>query len=216
LFNPVPLQSSDEMRVVTPEHSFGTQETVDSITWAVHQVNQRFPNTDQLAVGDISDADGGWIKPHKSHQSGRDVDVGLYYVDGPKWYGKATVFNLDMARVWALIDALYATGMLEYIFFDARFHGLLRLAAQAAHADPAVETCIFDGCTREAGALLRHASGHRTHLHVRFLSPRAVEGAARVARYSGKPVAHSATLLAYLQKRSGLTVVAPRRAKTRH
>jgi Penicillin-insensitive murein endopeptidase len=113
LFNARELQDSAEWRVVNPEHAFATEETILALTQAVHEVNVRFPATPRLSVGDLSDDDGGRISPHRSHQSGRDVDIGLYYSNGAKWYTQATPQNLDAPRVWALIAGMYRTGLLE-------------------------------------------------------------------------------------------------------
>ena len=40
-------------------------------------VRARFPTVHTLAIGDLSVKQGGAITQHRSHQSGRDVDIGL-------------------------------------------------------------------------------------------------------------------------------------------
>jgi murein endopeptidase len=199
LFNPAQLTDSAEIRVVNPKHAYGTEESVNALRQAVHEVNVRFPKTPRLAIGDLSDGDGGWISPHKSHQSGRDVDLGLYYADGSKWYTKATPQNLDADRSWALIVAMYRTGDLEYVFFDRSLHEPLREAAARDGTSPDIVECVFDGCPKAAGAILRHTRGHRTHMHVRFRSPHAVESAGRAQALSGKAGTRASGLLAKLK-----------------
>ena len=39
----------------------------------------RFPDAYPLRVNQLSAREGGWLRPHKSHQNGRDVDLGFYY-----------------------------------------------------------------------------------------------------------------------------------------
>ena len=38
-----------------------------------------FPETPSVRIGDVSDVDGGRLKRHQSHQSGRTCDVGFYF-----------------------------------------------------------------------------------------------------------------------------------------
>jgi murein endopeptidase len=203
LFNARELQDSAEWHAVNPEHAFATEETILALTQAVHEVNVRFPATPQLSIGDLSDDDGGRISPHRSHQSGRDVDVGLYYSNGAKWYTQATPQNLDAARVWALIAGMYHTGLLEYVFFDRGLHAVLRAAAEQDAADAEMVQKVFEGGLNGEGPILRHARGHRTHLHARFTSPAAVLNATRAKALAGKSGARSVQLLGVLKRHAG-------------
>src|SRR5690606_30635393 len=80
----------------------------------------------RLAIGDLSARRGGPISEHHSHQSGRDVDLGLYYRERPPGYPQAFVSEriaeLDVAATWTLIEALYEQskhpGGPERIFLD--------------------------------------------------------------------------------------------------
>ncbi len=68
--------------VVQPEKAWATEETVDYVTAAANQVLADHPNAPPLRVNQISLKEGGYARPHKSHQNGRDVDLGFYYPGG--------------------------------------------------------------------------------------------------------------------------------------
>ena len=57
---------------------FGTRTAVDFIERVVSDVRDQFPDQHILAIGDISAEHGGQITEHHSHQSGRDVQIGLH------------------------------------------------------------------------------------------------------------------------------------------
>ena len=179
LLNGVALEPSPFWSVVRPERSWATAETAASIARAVQVVQRRFSGTPTLYIGDISRKRGGYLRPHRSHQSGRDADIGYYYRDGAAWYRRATAENLDCQRTWALVEALIEGGDVEYIFIDGSVQSLLREHARASGEDPAWLNVVF-GNPRTA--IVRHASGHRTHLHVRFHNDVAERTGAMVER----------------------------------
>ena len=151
-------------------HPWGTDVVVRSIERAVREVRRCFADTPKLYVGDISRQTGGWLRPHKSHQSGLDADVGYYYTNGSAWFQQATADNLDVARTWSLMVALVEGGHVEVMFVDRSLQRLLR-----AHAETIGETRVsldevFQSDDRR-DTLVRHASGHTSHFHVRFRDP---------------------------------------------
>jgi len=190
LFNGEQLVTGALWVVESPENAWVTPESARALRQAVEVVHQEHPGAPLLHLGDASRRHGGYLRPHRSHQAGRDVDVGFFYRDGPGWYLPATADNLDRARTWSLLRALLATGEVEYVFLDQGIQALLVEHATAAGEDPGWLAEIFGGATRST-ALIRHTWGHRTHLHVRFLSPDAVETGLRLAPYlslwNGRP-----------------------------
>jgi murein endopeptidase len=198
LFNGAQLAKDDERwKLEVPDHSFGTEETVRGIEAAIVEVNRLFPNTPTLSIGHLSSEKGGWLRPHRSHQNGRDVDLGFYYTDGSPWYRRATPENLDIPRTWALLSSLERAAGLEYAFVDQSLHAALRSHAQAIGESEEFLQHMFDGPLPIRGPTIRHERGHLTHLHVRFASPIAVENASRARAVLGKG-ANSSTALAQL------------------
>src|SRR5947209_401428 len=83
--------------------AWSTQETIDYLNAAVQAVHDQFPDTPALALGDIGARHGGPLRPHISHQAGRDLDISFYYKDGTRWYAQGTRDNLDFPRLWAFV-----------------------------------------------------------------------------------------------------------------
>lgn len=178
LLNAVRMPDGDNWRLVDSEDAWGTQETVDYLQTAINAVAEAFPGTLPLPIGHISDRDGGPLRPHISHQAGRDVDLGYYYVGDGSWYRRANAETLDVERTWALVRALVTRTDVELILIDARLQRLLRAHAESVGEDPDWLDDLFRG-RGSRPALIRHAPGHATHLHVRFFNPKAQETARR-------------------------------------
>jgi murein endopeptidase len=173
LLNAVQMPEGDGYDLVDAAHSWGTLESVVTLSLVLERLHRADPTAPVLQVGQLSSERGGWLKRHKSHQTGRDVDLGLYYLDGVHWYVKGTASNLDVPRTFRLVSTLIDTDRVEYVFADRSIIALLREYAQSLGVSLEQEQRLFyDKAAAPEGAL-RHAWGHSTHLHVRFKSPRA-------------------------------------------
>jgi murein endopeptidase len=181
LFNAIQLPESPHWHVVEPDNSWGTDESIASIVRAVSVVNEQFDHTPPLYIGHLSSRRGGYLRPHRSHQSGRDADIGFYYSNGPGWYARATDKNLDVARTWALVKAFAMDVNVENIFVDRSVQKLLRDHALAAGESPEFLDALFESSLHR-DRIVRHEWGHLTHLHVRFRCPIAEDAGARAAR----------------------------------
>ena len=182
LFGGVPMPASERWLIVNVRETWGTRETVDFIARAIDAVNEQFPATGKLHIGDISRATGGHLVPHLSHQSGRDVDLGFYFTTPERWYTSAGAKNLDLPRTWALIRAFVTETDVELILVDRSIQKLLRSHAEAIGEDGAWLDQLFGGPSTTLRPLIRHAKGHKTHLHVRFYNPIAQESGRRMYR----------------------------------
>ncbi len=161
--------------IAVSPNAFGTDNTVALLQLAAAQVNQQFQGVPSVVVGAISAENGGFLKPHKSHQSGRDVDIAyLRTTKGqPKRFEPTDASNLDTERTWAFLEALLSTGEVGWVFMDYEIQALL------------YEALLDNGWTEQglapifqypAGAnvargVIRHATGHADHFHVRFRCP---------------------------------------------
>jgi murein endopeptidase len=172
LWGGVQLLPSDDIETAGG-YPWGTDSVVRSIERAVREVRRCFPDSPKLHVGDISRKEGGWLRPHRSHQSGLDADIGYYYTTGSAWFRHANAENLDVARTWALLRALVDGGNVESIFIDRALQRLLRRHAEGIDEDrPRLDALFSTDLTRSA--VMQHASGHATHFHVRFRDPASV------------------------------------------
>ncbi len=164
----VRLRDSEHTFLRRPARAFGTKTTVELIQQAVDDVYDSHPKAHVLAVGDLSASRGGWISEHSSHQSGRDVDLGLLYRSEPAGYPSAFVTatdkTLDMGAMWTLLSALARTqdedGGVQMIFFDERLQSALHRWATKRDVSPKRIARVF--------RLLRHEPNHADHIHVRF------------------------------------------------
>ena len=177
LINGVEVET-DERLLVRSDENFGTAETVEAIRRVVDAVHARFPGTHKIVVGDLSREHGGRIRPHKSHQSGRDVDLG-FYLNGegqPSLFVPVTAKNLDYERTMALIDAIAADDSAQYVFIDRRVQKMLYdYAVDVQKRAPESMAGLFEYPRKGSlTTLVRHRRGHRNHLHIRFFSPQAV------------------------------------------
>src|SRR6185503_7010615 len=77
------LENGDGWYIRRSYRAYGTSSTIDFVSRVLADVVDRFPDIPTIAIGDISAERGGRISEHSSHQSGRDIDVGLIFTDRP-------------------------------------------------------------------------------------------------------------------------------------
>lgn len=175
LFNGIQMPLGDRWMLADPGNAYGTKEAIDQLIRCIDAVHERYPKSPKLIIGDWSARRGGRLRPHKSHQSGRDVDVSYYYTTKTGWYAHANAKNLDRPRTWAFVKALLTRADVEMILIDTSIQKLLRDHAIAAGEDRAFVDRVFQIAGEKQGfAPIRHASGHATHIHIRFRSAEAV------------------------------------------
>jgi penicillin-insensitive murein endopeptidase len=185
LVNGVMFPEGERWEIIVPQRAYGTSESIAYLITAVDKVHAAFPETHKLSIGHLSKERGGPIYPHRSHQSGRDIDIGYYYLpEYAEWYRPATAHTLDRERSWALVRAFLVETDVEMIFIDTRVQRLLLEYALSIGEDPDWLADVFQARlpgnkkarARRAGApdpIIRHTWGHATHMHVRFYNPRA-------------------------------------------
>jgi len=182
LINGKHLPSNKGWITRSPYRQHATPELISELKRAINVVRKRHPDSCRLVTGDISFPRGGPMLPHRSHQAGRDIDIGMFAKNNRQMthFEIMTADNLDLAKTWTLIAALLEGGQIEYIMVDYSIQALLydyvknRLRASDSYLEP-----IFQypkGRTERTG-IIRHYGGHRNHLHVRFFCPKAVTAA---------------------------------------
>jgi len=178
LMNGVRMPEGKYWTVALPDYAYGTEETIAGLIRCITLVNQRIPNTPKVVIGSISKETGAHFPPHKSHQSGRDADVGFYYNSGFPIAKPATRENLDVERTWELVRTFVIETDVDMILIDTKVQRLLEVHALRRGEDPVWLKSLFHGNGSPYTALILHAPGHDAHMHVRFSSP--------VARQRGK------------------------------
>ncbi|HMY18403.1 MAG TPA: penicillin-insensitive murein endopeptidase [Polyangium sp.] len=171
LVNGVPMPKSDKWIVQDPSCAWGTQETIDQIVRTIEKVYAEHANSPPLAIGHISSKRGGHLSPHKSHQSGRDVDLGYYHSPPKQYFVKGTEQNLDLERTYALIKAFVTDTETDLILVDTSIQRMLVKYALSHGEDEAFVDRVFQVRDKHPRPYVRHARGHANHVHVRFSSP---------------------------------------------
>lgn len=173
----VPM-SNGPGRIITAERwkTWATQATVSQLDSVLRRWDDRFPDGPPVLVGNLSARHGGPLQPHKTHQSGRDVD--LSYV--AEWDGKSRVTwqkmnasNLDAGKTWALLKSIVTHADVETIFIDRSIQ-LLLLAYARRHGTVRKQRLshwleVAANAKQKKRALIRHVPGHDDHMHVRFV-----------------------------------------------
>ncbi len=162
---------------------WGLPELVGMLGRAARRVESRHPGS-SLLVGDLSKKRGGEIPGHHSHESGRDADLGFYFVDSAGkpvlqsdflqvgWDGRATRSRslvFDDACNWALVQALLSDpqARVQHIFVADPIRQRLLLHARRVGAYLPLRH-------RAAIAMKQPSHGlpHDDHFHVRIACPR--------------------------------------------
>jgi LysM repeat protein len=159
-----------------PDRSWATDETIEQLRTAFDAVILRHPTANRVRVHDLSLPGGGPIDDHRSHQSGRDVDI-IYYqrtcADGVCGLEHVLPRQLDFGPQWTLLEHWLRRREAQRIFIDyglqevlynyARRHGATRTELEAWFQYPR-------GRNADVG-VIRHFPNHGDHLHVRFVCP---------------------------------------------
>jgi len=161
---------------------FGVLELVMIIKDAAHKVQQKHRGS-VLAVADLSARKGGSMDHHGSHQSGRDVDLAFFMLEGGDPAAAAEEFvpfdtngysidppmryRFDVARNWAVVEAFIESSRAEvqWIFVADHLKRMLLAHAEAAGARRST--------IQKARQILRQPGkkAHWDHFHVRIYCP---------------------------------------------
>lgn len=173
---PMPEGEGYFLRTAHP-NSWGTDNTVRALMTMFAAYHEKYPEGPEVNMGDISRRRGGRLRPHKSHQAGRDVDFGFVHTiknesKHPESFIRADDTNLDIEKTWFLIESLIRTGEVKVIYVDIRVQKMLYQYA-APKLTPEQREVLFSVPRREtsSAAIFQHWPGHRNHFHVRFRCP---------------------------------------------
>jgi murein endopeptidase len=173
------LPSSPDYTIRCPALAHATTATINELMHALARARNH-GYTGELVVGDLSRLDGGRYGPHKSHQSGRDVDLWLPIRGGRYDRGcprcgtdlcRPEPEQVDWPATWTLIQSLAERGTIEDIFLDWTLHPALAQAAHDLNVPPDEIHRQIQHPIRGRSTLIKHSDGHIHHLHVRFREP---------------------------------------------
>lgn len=152
-----------------PEENFGSTHTVVQMLAAFTRFRHESGYKGQVSIGGMSRARGGRFRPHKSHQSGRDVDIRLPLLMAAQDKKNPTSGDVDWSAAWKLIHAFLVSGEVEYIFLDYSLQKRVYEAARKAGAtkEQLEQWLQWPAKPRTNKGVIRHVEGHRAHIHVR-------------------------------------------------
>jgi LysM repeat protein len=156
-----------------PERSWATERTASRLAEGFDAVLRSHRRPARVRVHDLSLRGGGSIDDHRSHQSGRDVDITYYQrrCDAAEGCALRAVApnELDVVRQWTLLRHWLRRGDVEAVFIDYALQAPLYREAQRRGATPEELARWFQYPRRgHEDGIIRHFPNHRDHLHVRF------------------------------------------------
>jgi hypothetical protein len=169
LLNGVRIPASRAYNLRLPESAYGTTHAVTELVRGFARFEKLSDYDRPLEIGAMSRARGGEIGTHRSHQTGRDVDIRLPRREGVASWRPLTPRRVDWHATWQLVEA-FADSEVEVIFLDYEMQRRLHKYAVAAGVDEATRRRLLQ-FPRGPGAirgLVRHSTGHVRHIHVRF------------------------------------------------
>lgn len=182
---------ADEHMLTRPKRNWGTQEAVNAIRTAAAAVSAKHGASQKIVVGDLSLPGGGRFPPHKSHQSGRDADIGYYFNSvEPTALMRANPSTIDAARSWTFIESLLKDGKVQFLFVDYRLQRVLYAQAQSEGytEEQLAQWFSYPKAKVVRGIPIRHLKGHADHMHVRFFTPQAVANFEGYVKHHGPDV----------------------------
>ncbi len=178
------------------DSQWGVDELIAVVAWTAREVARTHPGT-LLAVGDLSIAGGGPSAHHRSHQTGRDVDLVLfgqrdgrplpatamdpYGADGTLIADPTVGF--DVEREWTVVRALLGApgpGVANIFLYAPLRERLLDHARDLGEPPDLIDL---------AAAVISQPSDsapHNDHMHVRIYCPR---GEPTCLDYARRPAA---------------------------
>lgn len=150
--------------------SYGTTHAVLNLVAALQQFHASSGYERDLLLGSMSRRHGGELTGHRSHQSGRDIDIRLpLSAEHPPWF-PIKPWRVDFTALWNLVVALADTGEVSIIFLDYELQKSLHKAALDLGIEESVRRSMIQYPRGNAAhlGLIRHSSGHEKHIHVRF------------------------------------------------
>ncbi|AKT37014.1 penicillin-insensitive murein endopeptidase [Chondromyces crocatus] len=164
---------------------WGHPRLVAAIQRAAAEVERLRPGAPPLTVGDLSAERGGQIRGHRSHRTGRDVDL-LFHALTPEGKpirspgfvrygrdglaeveegGKTVFYRLDVERTWLLVRALVESpeAAVQWLFVARWLEALITEYARARGEDPEI-VWHAESVLLQPG----DSAAHDDHLHLRI------------------------------------------------
>ncbi len=168
LLNGVRIPDGRVYRLRYPKTSYGTTHAVRQVVKAFEIFEATTSYRGKVALGSMSSLKGGPLGHHKSHQTGRDLDIRLPRRVGVPGYLTLTPKRVDWNAAWDLVKALAQTDVVVVFLDYKRQKNLHRAAVAAGATEDELRLLQYPRGPWSGAALVRHYAGHDQHMHARF------------------------------------------------
>lgn len=182
----IPRQGEGYVLLRSKGARWGHPRLVAAIQQAAADVYRQRPGSPPLVVGDLSAERGGMIRGHRSHRTGRDVDLLLHALapdgrpvrapgfirygpdglgEGEDESGKVHFYRLDVERTWLLVRALVESpeAAVQWLFVARWLEALITEYARARGEDPEL-VWHAESVLLQPG----DSAAHDDHIHLRI------------------------------------------------
>ncbi|HSO00103.1 MAG TPA: penicillin-insensitive murein endopeptidase [Candidatus Nanopelagicales bacterium] len=155
----LPRQGDGYLLLRSKGARWGHPRLITALQRAAAEVHRARPGGPPLLIGDLSAQRGGRIRGHRSHRTGRDVDLLLYALtpdgrpvrapgflrygrdglaEAEDQSGRITHYRLDLERNWLLVRALVESpeAAVQWLFIARWLEALITEYARARGEDP--------------------------------------------------------------------------------
>lgn len=154
-----------------PERAWVTADAARWLGKGFEALHRERPRAPRATVLDASLQHGGPMAGHRSHQSGRDVDLSYLQRNCAVACPQREIAPEDLHATaqWALLRGWLVREQAKFVFVDYALQEPLYEAAKAAgEPEDNLRHWIQYPRGRHANAVIRHANNHHDHMHVRF------------------------------------------------
>ena len=149
-------------------HSWGSSHAIEMLQRGLAAFRIRTKYEGEILLWDMGLKRGGGFGPHKSHKSGRDIDIAIPVKKGFRPETPNSNDAIDWPATWQLVRAMIETGEVKYVFLSRARQAQLYKAAIADGATPEQLELVMQYPRHTKHGIVRHSPGHHCHLHIRF------------------------------------------------
>ena len=149
----------------------GSSNSVELIIRAFANFRHDTGYAGEYYIGSLSRPRGRRFPPHRSHQSGRDIDIRFPMLPWFETFPGPPPEMVDWHALWGLIDAFLATGQVSMIFLEHSlqrelYYAAMSMGVSAEELDEIITWPLRQGT--KGKKIIRHSKGHDGHIHVRL------------------------------------------------
>lgn len=169
LLNAVQVPDSPLYTKRSPNLLWGSTHAIGVVMGSIARFRYETGYEGRIQLNSMSLRRGRHFAPHRSHQSGRDIDIHMPLLPGVAYTNDPGPDEIDWQASWELIRSMLETDTVVYIFLNQELQRHLYEAARAlGESHEALAEVIEWADGRYKRTIIRHAKGHDGHIHVRF------------------------------------------------